>query len=176
MLSTLILFIGRMHDSLSVNLFISQFDLAVVHTSELATANHSLLIELSIPQFDLAIVPLSVLLKLSIARSILLVSLSVFVPMRILLLLLNRQIFYTLSNVFEHICDYLKGEKRILLYINIIKQASNIFHLGLAFATGLIKTVKKDKSWPIEKCSKHKNKEFLAPLFCHVKADRIGKT
>lgn len=135
-----------MHDSLPVNLSIFQFDLAVVPTSEPASANHSLLAELLIPQFAFAIIPLSDLIELSIFQPALLVLLSVSIPMRILLLFFNGQIFYTLSNVLEHICDYPKGEKRMRLYLDIVKQASNIFDPRSIFATDPIKAVKKDKS------------------------------
>ena len=64
--------------------------------------------------------------------------------MRILLLSFNGQIFYTIFDVFEHICDYLKGKKYARLYLDIVKQASNMFDLDSAFETGLIKTLKKD--------------------------------
>lgn len=80
------------------------------------------------------------------------------------------------SDVLKHIYDYPEGKERICLYMDIMKQALNIFDLGLVFAAGLIKVLKKDKSWTIEKWSKYKIKKLLALLFRHVKADRIGKT
>ena len=58
----------------------------------------------------------------------------------------------------------MEGEERVPLYLDIVKQASKIFDLGSAFAAGLIKAVKKDKSWAIEKWSKHDVGELLAPL------------
>lgn len=66
--------------------------------------------------------------------------------MRILLLVFNGQIFYILSNILKHICDYPEDEKRMYLYLDIVKQVSNIFDLGSVFVTDLIKVVKKDKS------------------------------
>lgn len=96
--------------------------------------------------------------------------------MRILLLLFNRQIFYILSNVFDNIRDYPESKKRIQLYLNVVKQASNIYDLSSAFAVGLIKAIKKDKSWAIKKWSKHEFEKLLAPLSCHIKADQIGRT
>lgn len=71
--------------------------------------------------------------------------------MKILLLLFDGQIFYTLFDIIEHIRDYLEGEKHVCVYLDIVKQASNIFDLGSAFAIGLIKAIKNNKSWAIEK-------------------------
>lgn len=67
------------------------------------------------------------------------------------MLLFKRQIFYTLTDVSKYIHDYPKGERRVRLYLDIVKQASNIFDLGSIYTVGLIKAVKKDKSWAIEK-------------------------
>lgn len=62
------------------------------------------------------------------------------------------------------------------LYLDIIIQASNIFDLGLRFAAGLIKAVKKDKSLAIEKWPKHEFEKLMALFSRYVKADRIRKT
>lgn len=51
-----------------------------------------------------------------------------------------------LSDILAHIRDYPEGEDRVALYLDVVKQVSNIFDLGSAFASGLIKVVKKDKS------------------------------
>lgn len=144
--STLVLFISLIHDNLLVNLSISQFDMAIVPTSEPASANYSLFAELSTPQFVSAIVPLSDPAELSIPQPALLVLLNVFVSTKILLLLFNKQIFYTLSNVLKYICNSLEVKKRVHLYLDIVKQALNIFDLGSVFAAGLINAIKKDKS------------------------------
>ena len=58
------------------------------------------------------------------------------------MLLFNRQIFYTLSDNFKYICDYPESEECVCLYLNY-KTSSNIIDLGLAFALGLIKAIKK---------------------------------
>ena len=76
---------------------------------------------MSIPQFASAIIPLLDPAKLSIPQWAPLVLLSISVPMRILLLLFNRQIFYTLSNVLKYICDYPKVEEHVYLYLDIVK-------------------------------------------------------
>lgn len=55
-----------MHDSLLMNLSISQFNLAIVLISEPVSANYSLLAELLIPQFALAVIALSDPSKFSI--------------------------------------------------------------------------------------------------------------
>lgn len=54
-----------------------------------------------------------------------------------------------LSDVIAHICNYPEGEKRIALYINIVKQVKKIFDLELAFIESLIKAIKKNKSWAL---------------------------
>lgn len=72
--------------------------------------------------------------------------LSVFIPLKTLLLTFNEQIFYTLFNVLAYICDYSESKKLVLLYVDIVKQALLIFDLSSAFAVSLIKTNKKDKS------------------------------
>lgn len=114
--------------------------------------------------------------ELFISQPATLIFLNVSVPTKILLLLFNGQIFYTLSNVLKYICDYLKSEERVYLYLDIVKQASNIFDLGLAFVAGLIKAVKKDKSLAIEKWLKHEFEKLIALFSRYVKADRIRKT
>ena len=170
------MFIGLIYDSFPVNLSISQFDSVVVLISELVSANHSLLAELPIPQFALAVGLSSDCSELSIPQSTLLILLNVSVSIRILLLLINEQIFYTLFDIFKYICDYSEGKQRVRLYIDIVKQASNIFDLDSAFTVSLINAVKKNKSWVIEKWSKNEVKELLAPFSCYIKADQIGKT
>lgn len=58
-----------------------------------------------------------------------------------LLLTFNGGTFYILSDLIAHICDYPKEEKRVALYVNVVKQASKFFDLGSAFAEGLIKAI-----------------------------------
>lgn len=40
-----------------------------------------------------------------------------------LLLTFNGRTFYILSDVIAHICDYPQEEKRVALYVNVVKQA-----------------------------------------------------
>ena len=115
MSSTLVLFIGLINDCLYLNLSISSFDLVVVPLSELTSANYTLLAKLSISQFALAVLFLSDPFQLSIFQPALLILLSIFVFMRILLLLFNEQIFYTFSNILKYICDYPEVEKYVCL-------------------------------------------------------------
>ena len=72
--------------------------------------------------------------------------LSRYVSSKKLLLTFNGHIFYMLSDIIAHICDYPVKQARILLYVNMVKQDSIIFDIVLAFSKGLIKTTKKDKS------------------------------
>lgn len=81
-----------------------------------------------------------------------------------------------MSNVFDYICDYPESKKHVQLYLNVVKQASNIFDLSSAFVVGVIKAIKNDKSWVIKKWSKHKVEKLLAPFSYHIKADQIGGT
>lgn len=59
-----------------------------------------------------------------------------------------------MSDVLVYICDYPEGEDRVALDLDVVKQISNIFDLGLAFVVGSIKAVKKDKSQAVLECSK----------------------
>lgn len=134
-----------------MNLSISQFNFAILFMSKFASINHSFFAELTIPQLALAIIFLSDLSNLFIPLPALLILLNIFVFTKILLLLFNEEIFYIFLNIFKHICNYLKGEKCIHLHLDIVKQALNNFNLGLIFVAGLIKVIKKDKKWVIEK-------------------------
>lgn len=71
------------------------------------------------------------------------------VSVKNLLLTFNGQLFYTLADVLTYISNYPKGKKRVFLYIDIIEQVAMIFNLESAFADGLIKVLKKDKSFAI---------------------------
>lgn len=88
----------------------------------------------------------------------------------------NGRIFYMLSNVIAHICNYPEGQKRVALYVDVVKQVEKIFDLGLAFAEGLIKAIKKDKSWALAEWSTNEVEQLLVPLSRHVRAARIGRT
>lgn len=62
------------------------------------------------------------------------------------------------------------------VYIDVIRQGSNIFDLGAAFAFGLINAIKKDKGFVMSSWTKEHVKQLLVPLDHHVKAARIGNT
>lgn len=61
--------------------------------------------------------------------------------------LLNGCIFFNLSDIIDHIHDYLVDLEYVKLYCNVIEQMAAIFEIGLFFALNLMKVVKKDKSW-----------------------------
>ena len=50
-----------------------------------------------------------------------------------------------------------------------------IFELRSAFASGLVKTIKKDKSWVLVSWSKLEMYQLFVLLLCHIKADCIGR-
>lgn len=56
------------------------------------------------------------------------------------------------------------------VYIDIVKQTSNTFNLGVTFAMDLIYVIKKDKSFAIELWIKKNVKYFLLPFDRHIKA------
>lgn len=60
-----------------------------------------------------------------------------------LLLTFNNHIFYILTDVIAHIYNYPEEQAQIALYINVVKQASTMFTIELAFTKSLIKTIKK---------------------------------
>lgn len=88
----------------------------------------------------------------------------------------NRRQFYSLSDVLAHLSDYPEGEDHVAVYIDVVKQASNISDLGAAFALGLMNAIKKDKSFAMGSWTKEHVKQLLVPLDRHVKAARIGRT
>lgn len=88
----------------------------------------------------------------------------------------NGRQFYSLSDVLAHISDYPEGEDRVAVYIDVVRQASNIFDLGASFALGLMNAIKKDKSFAMALWTKKHVKQLLVPLNRNVKAARIGKT
>lgn len=103
-----------------------------------------------------------------------LVSATTPVPARNLSLAFNGRLFYTLADVLAHISDYPEGEERVFFYVDIVEQVAKICNLGSAFADGLIKALKKNKSFAIARWSKEKVALLVAPLARQVKADRVG--
>ena len=74
------------------------------------------------------------------------------------------------------IFDYSEGKGHVAIYINLVRQVSNIFDLGAAFALGLIHAIEKGKSFAMRLWTKENVKQLLLPLNRHVKAARLGKT
>lgn len=85
----------------------------------------------------------------------------------------NSQTFYILSNIIIYIYNYPEDKKRIALYVDVVKQVEKIFDLRLAFAKGLIKAIKKDKSWALAKWSTNKIKQLLILLNRYVQVARV---
>ncbi len=56
-----------------------------------------------------------------------------------------------------------------------MKQVGTIFELGSAFASCLVRTIRKDKSWALASWSESEVDQRLAPLLRHVRADYIGR-
>lgn len=94
----------------------------------------------------------------------------------VLSLSFNGWQFYYLSNVFLHICNYPEGQDHVILYINVVRQTTQIFDMDAVFTLGLINAIKKDKSFEIELWIKHQVDLFVAFIKCYVKAARVGKS
>ncbi len=56
-----------------------------------------------------------------------------------------------------------------------MKQVGTISKLGSTFASGLVKAIKKDKSWALTSWSESEVDQLLASLLCHVRADCVGR-
>ncbi len=61
------------------------------------------------------------------------------------------------------------------MYKDVVKQVGTIFELGSAFASGLVKAIKKDKSWALASWSEFEVDQLLAPLLRHVRADCVAR-
>lgn len=61
------------------------------------------------------------------------------------------------------------------MYENVVKQIEIIFELGFLFASGLLRAIKKDKSWPLVSWSESKMNQLLALVLHHIKADWIRR-
>lgn len=55
-----------------------------------------------------------------------------------------------MSDVLTYICDYLKNEDYMLLYVYVIYQITQIFDMGATFILRLINVIKKNKSFEME--------------------------
>ena len=82
------------------------------------------------------------------------------------MLTFNSHIFYILSNVITHNCDYPEEKTCIALYVDMVKQGSTIFDIKSVFAKRLIKTIKKDKSLVYAEWSTNKVEQlFIFSVF-----------
>ncbi len=84
-------------------------------------------------------------------------------------------LFYTLSEVLAYIQDFPIGQDCVYVYNDMVKQVEAIFELWSAFASGLTKAIKKDKSWALASLSKSEMDKLLAPLLRHMRADCVGR-
>lgn len=92
-----------------------------------------------------------------------------------LALIFHKCLFYTLSDVFAFIQDFAVDQDRIYVYEDVLKQLRNIFELGSAFMSSLVKAIKKDKSWVLASWSQSEVDQLMSPLLRHVRANCIGK-
>ncbi len=61
----------------------------------------------------------------------------------------HGRIFYILSEVLAYVKDFPVGQDCVYVYENVVKQVGTIFELGFAFVSGLVRAIKKDKSWAL---------------------------
>ncbi len=92
-----------------------------------------------------------------------------------LALIFHRRLFYTLSEVLAYIQDFPVGQDRVYVYDDVLKQVETIFKLGSAFASGLVRAIKKDKSWALASWSESEVDQLLAPLLHYVRADCVRR-
>ena len=70
----------------------------------------------------------------------------------------HGRFFYILSHILAYVQDFPMGQDYVYIYENVVKQGGTIFELRSAFASGLVKAIKKDKSWALATCSESKLK------------------
>ncbi len=56
-----------------------------------------------------------------------------------------------------------------------MKQVETIFELGSGFISGLVRVIKKNKSWALASLSESEMDQLLAPLLRHVRTDRVRR-
>ena len=66
-----------------------------------------------------------------------------------LVFIFYKRFFYILSDVLAYIQDFLLNQDCVYVYENVMKQVRIVFGLGSIFASGLVKTIKKNKSWAL---------------------------
>lgn len=62
------------------------------------------------------------------------------------------------------------------LYVNVVRQASQIFDMGATSASGLINAIKKDKSFEMKLWIKYQVNQFVAAIERHVKDARVERS
>lgn len=87
----------------------------------------------------------------------------------------NGATFFSLSSLVNHLLDYPEGEQRVDVMVDVVEQTTAIFEFGSAFTAGLVKAIRKDKSWAIVKWSKNDVNELVAPLTRHICADGANR-
>lgn len=63
----------------------------------------------------------------------------------------NGATFLSLFFLVNYLLDYPEGEQRVDVMVDVVEQATAIFEFGSAFTAGLVKAIRKDKSWAIVK-------------------------
>ena len=92
-----------------------------------------------------------------------------------LVLIFQRRFFYILSDILTYVQDFLVGQDHIYVYKDVVKQMGFIFELGSIFTSGLVTTIKKNKSWALASWNKLEMNKLLTPLLRHVRIDCIRK-
>lgn len=64
----------------------------------------------------------------------------------------------------------------MLLYVNVVYQATQIFDIGAAFALGLINIIKKDKSFETELWTKNQVNLLIVHIKYYMKATKVGRS
>ncbi len=62
------------------------------------------------------------------------------------------------------------------LYVNIVRQTIQVFDIGVAFVSGLINAIKKDKSFEKELWTKNQVNLLIAPIERYVKVTIVGRS
>lgn len=73
------------------------------------------------------------------------------VPPQSLALIFHKCFFYILYNVLAYIQDFSVAEDHVYVYKDRVKQIKPVFKLRFAFASGLVRVIKKTnlKYWPL---------------------------
>ena len=62
-------------------------------------------------------------------------------------LIFHKRLFYTLSNVLAYAQNFSIGRNHLYVYEDVVKQVETIFEIEFAFASHLLRAIKKDKFW-----------------------------